>query len=361
MEPEMDNLRAALAWCQAEASRIEMGLRLADAMIPLWMWRGYAHEGRVWFTALMARMAEAARTTTPVTTAMRAVALRGAGLLARLEGDYAAARTLMEESLALARQLGDKRDIAVTLATLSSVACVQGEYARSTALREESLALFRQLGEKSFISHGLSALGELALRMHDYARATALLEESLTLAHKLGNTQAINGARSVMADVALAEGDYARAAALYEETLARDRAFRDKGGIAWELERLGEVAFYQGDDARAATCFAGSLALCCEIGDKPGIGKNLIGVAGVVAMTGAPGADKRAARLLAAAAALFEALGIPMEPPVQALYERNMAAVRARLTEEAFAMAWAEGRAMSIEQAIAYALAERTG
>jgi predicted ATPase len=363
MEPEMDNLRAALAWCQAEVSRTEMGLRLADAMFPLWTKRGYVHEGRAWLTALLARREEVARTGAAVTAITLVAALRGAGTLARWEADYAAARPLLEESLALARQLGDEKNIAFTLSSLSGLAFIQGDYAQATALREESLALFRQLGEKSHVCHTLGALGEFALNLHDYARARALIEESLALAIELGNTNAINGAQSVMADVALYEGDYARARALYEETLARDRAFRNKSGIAWEQERLGEVALYQGDAARAARCFSESLALSCEIADKPAIGHNLIGVAGVIAMTGtpAPGANEQAARLLSAAAALFAALDIPMDLPVRALYDRNVAAVRARLTEDTFTTAWVEGRAMSIEQAITYALANQAG
>jgi predicted ATPase len=345
MEPEMDNLRAALAWCQAEVSRTEMGLRLADAMFPLWTRRGYVHEGRAWLTALLARREEAARTGTAVTAITLVAALRGTGSLARWEADYAAARPLLEESLALARQLGDEKSIAFTLSSLSGLAFVLGDYAQATVLREESLALFRQLGEKSHICHTLGALGEFALNLHDYARARALLEESLALAIELGNTNAINGAQSVMADIALYEGDYARARALYEETLARDRAFRNKSGIAWEQERLGEVALYQGDAARAARCFAESLALSCEIVDKPAIGHNLIGTAGVIAMTTtpAPGANEQAARLLGAAAALFAALGIPMDLPVRALYDRNVAAVRARLTEDAFTTACTGG------------------
>jgi hypothetical protein len=73
-------------------------------------------------------------------------------------------------------------------------------------------------------------------------------------------------------------------------------------------------------------------------------------------VAGARGAPERAARLLGAVQALRDAIGAPVPPEYRAAYERTAAAARAALGEEAFTAAWAAGRTLSWEQAVAYAL-----
>jgi predicted ATPase/DNA-binding CsgD family transcriptional regulator len=306
LEEDHDNMRAALRW-GVETREVEMGLRLAGALLLFWYLRGYFSEGREHLAAALSGGQQGQE------EAARAKALNGAGMLARGQGDYAAARSLFEESLTIRRDLEDKRGIATSLNSLGLVAQKQGDSAAARSLYEESLAFRRELGDKEGISGSLGNLG------------------------------------GVCSD----QGDYAAARSLYEESLALRRELGDKGGIALLLGSLGRVAHEQGDYAAARSLYEESLAIRWELGHKYGIAECLEGLA---SMAGSQGATEHAARLFGASEALREAIGAPMPPVVLADYDRDVAAARAQLNMEAFVAAWNEGRAMTLEQAIAFAL-----
>lgn len=87
-----------------------------------------------------------------------------------------------------------------------------------------------------------------------------------------------------------------------------------------------------------------------ELGDRWFLAVSLDGLAGVISAEGQP---DRATRLLGTSEALFESIGAPLPPHCRPAHERTLAALRARLDEETFAVAWAEGRSMTPEQAVA--------
>jgi tetratricopeptide (TPR) repeat protein len=153
--------------------------------------------------------------------------------------------------------------------------------------------------------------------------------------------------------VAIERGDYGRAVALHEESLALRRELGDKWGIASSLGNLGLVAFERGDYARAVALLEEGLALARDIGAKHRVTECLEGLATVA---GALDQPERAARLFGTADALRAALGAPLPPRERARREQAVAALRDALGEAAFAAAWAEGRALSLEDAVALAL-----
>jgi hypothetical protein len=122
--------------------------------------------------------------------------------------------------------------------------------------------------------------------------------------------------------------------------------------IPASLHNLGHVAAAQGDYRRAREFFGESMALHVRLGNNRGVGESLAGLAGLAAAEGQP---ERAARLFGAAG-LREAAGPTMWPAERTTYERNLATARAQLDESAWAAAYAEGQAMTPEQAVAYAL-----
>ncbi|HZY42491.1 MAG TPA: LuxR C-terminal-related transcriptional regulator, partial [Anaerolineae bacterium] len=150
------------------------------------------------------------------------------------------------------------------------------------------------------------------------------------------------------------EGDYLAACSLYEESLAIRRELGDQRGIAISLINLGFVAHYQGDYRQAATFFAESLALFQNHGGRRGIVDCIAALAGVA---GAEGQPERAAQLFGAVEALREVIHTYVIYSDQIEYDRNVAAVRAQLDEATFTRAWAEGRALTMEEAVDYALA----
>jgi LuxR family maltose regulon positive regulatory protein len=157
--------------------------------------------------------------------------------------------------------------------------------------------------------------------------------------------------------VAYAQGNRALAVARLEESLGQDRAL----GYTWQathaLVGLGFASHDAGDQARALDLFHESLALSWSYGDRRALATALTGVAVVAVVLGQL---ERAARLFGALEALYAAIGMPdaaVFSSRRARVERGVAAVRAALDPDAFAAAWAAGRALPLEQAIAEAAA----
>jgi predicted ATPase len=391
LETDLDNLRAALAWSQEETSRVELGLRLADKLFYFWDRRGYVSEGRTWLTTLLAHPGAA----TP--TVARAKALRAGGLLAGHQSDFTEAHLFLEESVTLCRTLNDEYNLAWSLLALA-----ENLYHRPNSTKivlEESLALFRELGHQYGITYVLGDLGNLAFQRHDYAQATALYEEGLALSYSAEDKLGVAGSLGALGGLAMAQGDYERAETLYEESLALMRELGVKGSrLGSLLYSRGELAHAQGNHLRASALYEESLGYFHEAGDQWSRARALCYVAdlaledGDVARTqellteslqiyrvlmdpAAPEITEvyrdvprciavaaklaaakqdpvRAARLFAAAEALYRAQGaIQMRtllPDWQA-YERAKANVQEELDPAAFAVAWAAG-AQSIRQ-----------
>jgi non-specific serine/threonine protein kinase len=149
------------------------------------------------------------------------------------------------------------------------VARFQGNYPRATALLEEGLALSREVGDKLLIATALGTLGFLARFQGDFRRATTVLEESLGLSRELGHKLLIATALGHLGLTALYQGDYARAARLLEEGLALSRELGDKEGTALGMEELAAVACAQERPELAARLFGAAQVLREAIGTPP--------------------------------------------------------------------------------------------
>ncbi len=276
------------------------------------------------------------------------------GSLREDQGDLASARSHYEEGLGIRRELGIKSAIADTLNRLATIAALQCDLALARSLREERLAIVRELGNKSEVSHALGSLGHVAYLQGDLALAQSLLEQSLALAREVGVKFGNEYPRASLARVASRRGEFTLARTLANESLPTWRKLGFKLPIAGLLLLLGYVAEHEGDYKQAAGLYGESLTMTRDVtGAKLQIAPCLEGFS---RLSCALGRWERAARLSGAAVALREAIGTPVPPVDRAEYERNVAAVRAQMDEKAFAAAWAEGRAMTLEQATAYAL-----
>ncbi len=151
------------------------------------------------------------------------------------------------------------------------------------------------------------------------------------------------------------QDDYRAARTLQEESLALFREVGDKGGLAYSLFNLGQVAYAQDEYATAHDLHRESLALFRELGQQQGIAGSLEAFA---ALASVQEQTERAARLWGTAEALREEIGAPLQPRERKKHDREIAQARADLSEDGFNAAWSEGRAMTLEQAIAYALEE---
>jgi predicted ATPase/DNA-binding CsgD family transcriptional regulator len=306
LEAEHDNFRAALAWL-ASAGQTENGLRLAAALWCLWYVRGHAQESRRWLEEFLARA--------PATAPIRARALVWIAALAyHGRQEHEQAFRLCEEGLALAQERGDTLTVAIARFCLANVATARNDYERAAVLYEEALARFRDL------SHGVGS--------------GAALTNMVRTLQRLGDTPG--------------------AAARGEEALAIHRGMGFDAGTGWTLGELGEVARAEGDHRRAMDLYRQSLVLSREFGYKWAIITALLGVAHVAAVSERASA---AARLFAAAEALSDAIDLAILPYAQPEFQQAIARLRGDLGEVAFAASRAAGRALSLDSAIAEALA----
>ena len=264
LDLEHDNLRAALGWSQASAQAAESGLRLAVALWWFWWVRSYFAEGRHWLELSLERNSGAP-------AKLRAEALNGAGALANGQADHAATRNYYEQSLAIRRELGDKRGTAVSLNNLGLLAIDQCDYETARALLEEGLSIFRELPEnKHAIAAFLSNLGLVAREQSDFARARTLFEKSLELRRGLGDQHGIAMSLYDLGIAAREQGRYTEARALLEEGLSVQRSLGDKRNATWSLIGLGDVAWSEGEYPTARSLYEESLAMFRQIGEKRG-------------------------------------------------------------------------------------------
>jgi non-specific serine/threonine protein kinase len=347
LEAEHDNLRTALAWSRSRSDAGELGLRLAGALMWFWNLRGYRGEGQAWLKGMLAQ------TTTSAPTRARAKALFSLALFVYLQGDEAQAQSLLEESKAISHEIKDERGVAQSLALLAWIARDKDDqFDAARTFGEESVAIFRALGDKSGLALALDCLGTVLVR-RDLAQAVVLFEESAALFRELGEKLMLGLALMNVAFVMTEQGNYRRAATLLEESLAGYRELRATPAICDTLYVQAMVARRQGEYGRAQALLKESLALWREIEDIRGLALFVLGMAGIAA---AQGQAMRAACLCGAVEALREAAGAPLTGFYRIDCQRIADTARTHLDEATFAAAWAEGRAMSLEQAIAYAL-----
>ena len=346
LEVEHDNLRAALRWT-LESQEAEMGMQLAFSLVAFWRASNQDREGRNWCEQVLAQPGTSAR------TAARAMALLAAGAMTMFQGDLPQAQLLLEESIAIGREVGRaaKRTLALALALLAYGALLQGNLGAARELAEEGVRLFREVGEAWGTALALNHLGRATLELGDPVAARPLLEESAAL-FRAGNMQRLAMPLNTLGRVALRQGDDTGARAYCEEALAVARATGDELFIAEALAQLGTVALHVGDSGQATELYQQSLTLIWTRGYRECIAEDLAGLAATASLLGQP---ERAARLFGAVEALREVSGIRLSPLPRADYDRAVEGIRAHLDEAAFAEAWKEGRTRPLEQVIAEA------
>jgi predicted ATPase/class 3 adenylate cyclase len=387
LEQEHDNLRAALYWF-LEADLPVMALRLCSALERFWVVRGYRNEGLTFLERALGG-------SSGVVPSVRAKALLAAARLSFMQSDYDRGKALAQESLALFRELGDRRGIGLSLNRLGIAAWRQADFPTARVLMEEDLALYKELGNPDRIAWSLFALGLINIKQGEYTRALASFEEGLALFRKLGNKRGIAASLTQMAaTLFVSQGDQTMVYPLLAQGLSLDREIGDKEGMAVSSLLLGSVALKQGDVATARTRVEEGLLLYREMGYREGIaeafsllgkveaargdltfactlfqesltiGRDLAqreliatGLEGLARAIAALGDPTQAVRLWGTAEALREALGAPLPPFERSDYDAAVAAVRDQLGEGVFISTWQEGRLLPADQALLKAVA----
>jgi predicted ATPase len=306
LEREHGNLRAALGW--AADHDLDVAFRIAGSLWRFWQFRGHLREARARLEGLLHRPGSDGPDA-------RARVVEAAGGVTYWMGDFAAARRWYEECLEIRRGLGDRPGIAEATYNLS-------------------------------FAHGIAPPPQ-----QDIATATRLLEEARDMFQELGDRGGVAKALWGLATAAYQIESWERAAELAAETVGLFRELDDRFGLAWalHLQGLGLAILHRSEEARPVLREA--LGMFLDVGDRSALGL-LIGDLAIVA--GSEGDRERAIRLAGAAVAVEDEVGTGLLFSSAGIAER-VRELEGLLPKQQAERIYAEGKAMSVDQAVAYA------
>jgi predicted ATPase len=306
LDGERDNLLSAHAWCDSAPDGARMGLNLARCTKVYWISRGLLGVGHGMIVEALRRPGAQRR------DEMRCRALFDAGQFGFFMGRYPEAQRYLEESLAIARELGDKARIAAALQPLGMASLGQGH------------------------------LG--AARSH--------LEEALALAHELGDKHNLAAAMNAMAQLHRIEGALDEAELLYRNVLELARELEDRESVAIALLNLAMVSICRHSEDAAREM----LLQVIEIAQSIGLQRVGLSVVEVSAGLAALCEDwAKTARFFGAAEAHNGSTGLHRDPADEAFLSPLVEKCRGALDPAAFEAEEAKGRALAYDEVIAQA------
>ena len=346
LEREHDNFRAALAWL-IEGRDVERSLRLGAALGWFWILRGYFSEARGRLMAVL----ELARSSGVQSSLAFVQALYITGQLLIRQADHATARPLVEECLRLSRAERYERIVAGALSLQAASFYERGDNAAARARYREVLAHASRLQDEHLAALAQLNLGHITYNEGGLAAAQRYYEEALKAFERLGDPQRVARSLEVLGRVAYHRGDYAAAQDLLERGLAGFVAVGYRSGTADTLADLGYLALDRGDSATASERFSQALALSTASGRR----ELALLIEGLAALAGEQGARQRALRLLGVADAMRDASGVTSPAPWADRRARLLAAIQHRGNGDIAEALMAEGRALSLDAALAEA------
>lgn len=311
LEQDHDNIRAALEHASAIPADPEtayLGLRLAGALPWFWFHAGFWSEGRARLTTALASAGPSAP------PGSRAAALYGAGMLACFQGVRTEAHEVLEGAVGLCRELGDARSLIPALHLLSVEVLHRGDAERARNLAEESLAITRetQAGDVALLG-SLCAVGMIARAQDDLVASGAALIEATGLRQRMADDWMLALPLRDLAVTVARLGDHERAEAMAHESLSMLNGTSERWFASRSIDALAMIAAFRGSFDQAA-------------------------------------------RLFGAAEALTAGIGSVVLPNDAADHEQGVAVAREALGAVAFDEAMVQGRAMSADEAIAFAM-----
>jgi predicted ATPase/class 3 adenylate cyclase len=305
LETELDNLRVALDWSLTGHKNPEDALRLAGTLRFPW-YISYQTEGVKWLTAALGKNEQASAT-------LKAKALNGIALITSYQGNYSQMKTICKETVAIAMEANDKHETALALELLGVASAMEGDLEDGILLLQQTRHIAQEQEDKWMQGFLCVDLGYAVMRKGDYSDAEAIFNEGVRTSHEIG--MKINEAYCLTFLVALKmrSGNFQQARDDLQEGAKIFLDARDRFGPTMSLVYFAELA---------------------RIERKPEI----------------------AATLFAAVAAICRTAGITLFPIERAVLDRSVAELRPKLLEASLNAAWTEGQAMTLEQAVAYAI-----
>jgi tetratricopeptide (TPR) repeat protein len=316
----------------------------------MWFWyrRGYFSEGRRWADRLLA--------TPPLQAAAppRGLALSVSGMMAMWQGEQDVALRQIKEGREIWQRL-EAEDLVATSLMANGIALINmGRDHEAQPFLQEALQLFEEQNNPYFRTLTLVHLGNVEHGLGNIEQARAWLDQALVKARAIGDGWAVSFALNNLGEVARTQGQYDRARTYYEESEAILRSSGDKGDLARLVHTLGYIAQHEGDYVRAEFQFRESLALFRQLGNRRGMAECMAGLAGLKARQ-----DDAAwgAMMLSAAEAALKVTGGAWWPADRVEVEANREIIRSALSQADLTVAQEKGKALTLEQALAFASA----
>lgn len=314
LDKELDNVRAAIEWA-TNSGKADAALRILGSLFYFWFAHGL--EGSEWHDRVQQAFS---RPEGMRRSLARAKALNGIGFMYWADVYPTERRPELEEALSIGREFEDPWNTATALRNLGSLENIKGNYPEARSLLEQSLVIWREMGSegKTGGAWTLIFLGDVALNHY--------------------------------------EAEWARS--LYEAALEILRGHGDLNNLAYAIRRLAQLAWREGDYQKAASLCKESLNLNQIVGGLPGMTGMIACLAGFANIAVGQGKFERAAQLMSEVETQLSSIGTRLLFVDQLEYDHNLTLLRSQIDQAIFVRAWAEGRAMTLEQAIAFALQE---
>lgn len=342
---EHDDFRAALDWL-FQTKDLDWAFRLCLALFRFWDMREHLTEGRDRLRALLQLAGESY-------PRERAKVSQGLGALATAQGDFETAAALLEQALAIYRELNDYSGIAVSLNALGVLERDTGDYAAAQQNFEQSLAYWRKANDRAAIARCLHNLANVSKIRGDYDQARSALYDATQIFQEIGDRSGAAWSLNQQGDVARERGDISSARELYLQALEAFRHIGDQWGTARSLADLGSIACEQGEHLAAHESYRESLEIFARLEHRRGIARVLEGLACAAL---ARGDASRALSLAGSAAHLREVISAPLPPAEQVNLDQRLRAAWQSLSATEGKRLWSEGWAMPLAMAIRYSL-----
>jgi predicted ATPase/transcriptional regulator with XRE-family HTH domain len=263
MDRELDNLRNALQWF-IERKETDLALRFAEAFGKICGLRGYWHEEQRLLNAAL-------QLPSTQEQEIRGKVLRRAGHLAYRLRDLAQARTLLEQSVACSRKVGDWQNLVGALSSLGWVLYRQNELDAASELLKECVAVSSYAGDYWVRANALESQGRYLQYQGKQEEAYALLQESVAIARAHLDKESLARILTTLVHLEVSRGKKEQAMQLAQESFQLARELNTRPLIALTLGMLGTVALFQGDYAHAQQYFEDRSLIATELGDLPTI------------------------------------------------------------------------------------------
>lgn len=346
LSADIGNFRAVLEWSQTSPQFWPASWPLIPGLVWFTYRSEYLQEARLWCERVIAQTANLGD------DPLRASIMVHAGLVAMWQSDLATAARLMDEGVAMMRQVGDTDGLLDVLFPRGVLAVNQSDGERAQQLFDEALPLFEAAGQSWFQAMIHLHLGNVAFSRGGLDEAKRRTETAHNLGRQLSDPWIVASAVNNFGELARYQGNHDAAQQFYLESRELFGRINSSPDIARANHSLAWVMLACGDAQKARTLFVQAQALHEQLGIKRGVAECLAGLAAVLA---AEGKAEAAATLFAAVQARFHDLGTKLWPADEHDLERYLALARGRLDEATFSAAWERGQSLPFAQALAYA------